>query len=271
VYVSNETNAASIVDFDNLTITHSKTPVVFASDFYPFGLQYNTFTRNYSEPVRYKFQEQEHDDATRWIAFKWRNHDPTIGRFFNIDPLSEKYLYNSTYAFSENKVVAHREIEGLESSYNMAAENFKNQMEYAGKKYDKYIGKPLQKFASTVGNAIATAWTSLDKYAFSDEPPQVTPRDAPTQPDGNDNRQADGTPEFNPNEKEGGKDGDNTFTTKGGQELKPNKDEDGKSNVKELENTSKQPKPDSVKKVIVFPDGTIIEKTVVNPDKQKKE
>lgn len=50
-----------------------------------------------------------------WDSFKWRNHKPDIGRFFNIDPLAEKYYYNSPYAFSENKVVAHVELEGLES------------------------------------------------------------------------------------------------------------------------------------------------------------
>ena len=46
---------------------------------------------------------------------------PDVGRFFNIDPLSEKYPFNSTYAFSENKVVAHREIEGLEAEYIMSS------------------------------------------------------------------------------------------------------------------------------------------------------
>lgn len=48
------------------------------------------------------------------MSFKWRNHDPAIGRFFNVDPLAAKYVYNSPYAFSENHVVAHRELEGLE-------------------------------------------------------------------------------------------------------------------------------------------------------------
>ncbi len=47
---------------------------------------------------------------------------PDIGRFFNVDPLSEKYVYNSTYAFSENKVISHRELEGLEA---IPADNFK--------------------------------------------------------------------------------------------------------------------------------------------------
>ncbi|MBM6498162.1 hypothetical protein H9X54_002470 [Flavobacterium macrobrachii] len=33
----------------------------------------------------------------------------------NIDPLAAKYPYNSTYAFSENKVVMYNELEGLET------------------------------------------------------------------------------------------------------------------------------------------------------------
>lgn len=40
---------------------------------------------------------------------------PDIGRFFNIDPLAEKYTHNSTYAFSENRVIDARELEGLEA------------------------------------------------------------------------------------------------------------------------------------------------------------
>jgi RHS repeat-associated protein len=103
------------VHFDDFTIYHGKTNVIYSSNYYPFGLSYSEFNRSFSQKTKYKFQKQELDESTGWYAFKWRNHDPTIGRFFNIDPLSEKYLYNSTYAFSENKVVAHVELEGLES------------------------------------------------------------------------------------------------------------------------------------------------------------
>jgi RHS repeat-associated protein len=62
------------------------------------------------------FQDQEYEQETGWVKFKWRNHQPEIGRFFNVDPLAEDYYYNSPYAFSENKVVAHIELEGLESA-----------------------------------------------------------------------------------------------------------------------------------------------------------
>jgi len=62
------------------------------------------------------FQGQEHIDDLdlEWDSFKWRNHQPEIGRFFNIDPLTDEYVYNSPYAFAENRVVSGRELEGLE-------------------------------------------------------------------------------------------------------------------------------------------------------------
>jgi hypothetical protein len=44
-----------------------------------------------------------------------------FGRWVLIDPLGEKYTYQSHYNFSENKVVAHRELEGLEA---IPADNF---------------------------------------------------------------------------------------------------------------------------------------------------
>jgi RHS repeat-associated protein len=85
-------------------------------DYYPFGLTFNSYQRENSVPNKWKFQGQEHVDdlGLNWDSFKWRNHQPDIGRFFNIDPLASKYVYNSPYAFSENRVINGRELEGLE-------------------------------------------------------------------------------------------------------------------------------------------------------------
>lgn len=41
-------------------------------------------------------------------------HDPRIGRFFSVDPLYKNFPWNSTYAFSENRVIDGMELEGLE-------------------------------------------------------------------------------------------------------------------------------------------------------------
>lgn len=43
-------------------------------------------------------------------------HDPRIGRFLSIDPLVKKYPYWTPYAFSGNRVIDSRELEGLEPS-----------------------------------------------------------------------------------------------------------------------------------------------------------
>jgi RHS repeat-associated protein len=105
------------VYFDDFKVEHTKSPVIQTDEYYPFGLTFNSYQRESSVLNRIKFQSQEHIDDLNlgWDSFKWRNHQPDIGRFFNVDPLSEKYVYNSVYAFSENKVTSHRELEGLEA------------------------------------------------------------------------------------------------------------------------------------------------------------
>jgi RHS repeat-associated protein len=90
------------------------------NDYYPFGMVFlkdENITPVYDPlaiPYNYKFQEQELQE-TGFYSFKWRQYMPDVGRFFNIDPLSEKYAYQSHYNFSENKVTSHRELEGLEA------------------------------------------------------------------------------------------------------------------------------------------------------------
>jgi RHS repeat-associated protein len=119
VYVSNETPNIDVF-FDNLQITHTRGPILSEDHYYPFGLTMAGISSKAAGSLDNKertFQEQRFDDdlGLNWVQFKWRNHDSQIGRFVEIDPLSEKYEYNSTYAFSENKVTSHVELEGLES------------------------------------------------------------------------------------------------------------------------------------------------------------
>jgi hypothetical protein len=81
------------------------------------------------------------DLGLNWDSFKWRNHQPDIGRFFNVDPLAEKYYYNSPYAFSENKVVAHVEIEGLEAAEYLLKQEIQKKADYVMTKYDQAVEK----------------------------------------------------------------------------------------------------------------------------------
>jgi RHS repeat-associated protein len=81
------------------------------------GLRYNSYARGNSLTNKSKlFQGQEHIDdlGLNWDSFRYRNHQPDIGRFFSVDPLADEYVYNSPYAFAENKLGLGIELEGLE-------------------------------------------------------------------------------------------------------------------------------------------------------------
>nr|WP_199001718.1 DUF6443 domain-containing protein [Flavobacterium sp. ASV13] len=106
----------------NIRISYAKNPqtqvleIIEENNYYPFGLKHKGYNSYLATNNKYKYQGQERQDelSLNWDSFKWRNYDYAIGRFMCIDPLAEKYTYNSTYAFQENKMGLGRELEGLE-------------------------------------------------------------------------------------------------------------------------------------------------------------
>ncbi|WP_143032150.1 hypothetical protein [Tenacibaculum sp. MAR_2009_124] len=96
------------------------TPEVIAyNDYYPFGM-FVPNRHGQADSYRYGFQGQEKDDEIKGegnsINYKFRMHDPRVGRFFAVDPLFKDYAYNSPYSFSENRVIDATELEGLEKA-----------------------------------------------------------------------------------------------------------------------------------------------------------
>lgn len=108
-----------------------------------------------AESYRFGFQGQEMDNEIKGegnsINYKYRVHDPRLGRFLSIDPLAPDYPWNSPYAFSENRVINSIELEGLE-----AIEAYYQWAPYTadGVVTDEEIR------TATTGAAIATAMTA---------------------------------------------------------------------------------------------------------------
>ncbi|MBU2019658.1 MAG: hypothetical protein KJ941_08430 [Bacteroidetes bacterium] len=90
--------------------------VASVSDYSPFGVQLDGRTQG--NQGRFGFQGQESDDEIKGngnsVNYKYRMHDPRVGRFFAVDPLADKYPHYSTYGFSGNHVINSVELEGLE-------------------------------------------------------------------------------------------------------------------------------------------------------------
>ncbi|WP_417266701.1 RHS repeat-associated core domain-containing protein [Brumimicrobium sp.] len=118
---------------------------------------------------RYGFQGQEKDDEVKGegnsINYKYRMHDPRIGRFFAVDPLAPKYPHNSPYAFSENNVIHAIELEGLEK---WELSNGRTYMEtFYGPFSNEYIDEQQGRVDEYEGVRQQTAQI-IEKVEFSD-------------------------------------------------------------------------------------------------------
>ena len=72
-----------------------------------------------AQDYTYGFNGQEQDTELLGgaVSFKYRIHDPRIGRFLSVDPLAPEYPWNSSYAFAENQVISSIDLEGAEAEY----------------------------------------------------------------------------------------------------------------------------------------------------------
>ncbi|MBC7946551.1 MAG: hypothetical protein H7Y42_01635, partial [Chitinophagaceae bacterium] len=119
IYVSNTTKDIDVF-FDNLQVTHIKGALLEETHYYPFGLAMagissKVLKGNYPENKK-KFVAQDFDAdlGLNLYQFKYRNHDPQIGRFVEIDPLADDYEHNGTYNYAENRPIDGIDLEGLE-------------------------------------------------------------------------------------------------------------------------------------------------------------
>lgn len=116
--VLSDKNSGNDVDNDSI-VDYYDAVVLSSTDYFPFGsvMPGRSFSANL---YRYGFQGQEKDDEIKGngnsVNFKFRMYDPRLGRFFSVDPLASRYVWNSPYAFSENSVINAVELEGLEKS-----------------------------------------------------------------------------------------------------------------------------------------------------------
>ncbi|PIF00429.1 MAG: hypothetical protein CR994_06640 [Maribacter sp.] len=104
-------------------------------NYYPFGLQHKGYNGNIqgveNNHFTYQGQELTEDLGLNVHEWRYRMSDPAIGRFWQVDPLAEDFMYNSTYAFQENKLGIGVELEGLEvSRHEWLDENGQNNIRY---------------------------------------------------------------------------------------------------------------------------------------------
>lgn len=146
--------------------------VLTYNDYYPFG---SLMPGRYSggNSYRYSFQGQESDGEIKGegnsVNYKYRMHDPRLGRFLSVDPLAPDYPHNSPYAFSENRVIDMVELEGLEMAVPAGVNRVGTQIKRATESsindmsnYFSGMGKGISNLFSGKGQKAGTILTKKD-------------------------------------------------------------------------------------------------------------
>lgn len=115
VYLSYDDNSNNPVYFDDFKVTQTKTNIVQYNEYYPYGMQSNTsWTR--SDVTGNKFLGNggtEVNTTTGLYDLAYRNYDPAIGRFMQVDPLAHKNSSTSPFVYSLNNPVYFNDPTGL--------------------------------------------------------------------------------------------------------------------------------------------------------------
>lgn len=122
IYVSNRSDQT--VYFDNLVISLTAGNIIEENHYYPFGLKIaaicskklgdageGALKNNYL----YNDKELFDDGGLNWYDYGFRNYDPQIGRFPQLDPLTDSYPELTPYQYAGDEPISNIDIDGLES------------------------------------------------------------------------------------------------------------------------------------------------------------
>jgi RHS repeat-associated protein len=131
------------------------------------------YCQNSTLRYRYGFQGQESDDEVKGagnsVNYKYRMHDPRVGRFFAVDSKQSDFPWNSSYAFSENRVIDGLELEGLEKilhhDYNPESKKFvATHMEVNNLYTTNYNAYHYKNPDGQVNKSIAKSWEGNARF-----------------------------------------------------------------------------------------------------------
>jgi RHS repeat-associated protein len=127
IYLGNNTQNL-FTYFDNLNITHTHSPIVEETHYYPFGLTIagisskaaNALKNKHKFNVGSKLENEEFSDGSglEIYDFNARIYDAQIGRFMQMDPLADIAEGYSPYIYTNNNPTNFNDPSGLSDEKN---------------------------------------------------------------------------------------------------------------------------------------------------------
>ncbi len=99
---------------DNVRLSYTKNDtgnleIIEEKNYYPFGLThkgYNNIVSSYGNSTAkllgFGGKEEQNELGLEWLDFGWRNYDPEISRWMNIDPMTDKREWLTPYQYVQN-------------------------------------------------------------------------------------------------------------------------------------------------------------------------
>lgn len=129
IYLSNENPTPVEVYFDDFKVTHTKSPVIQTDDYYPFGLTFNSYSKENSIVNEYTFigKERQNELGLDWLDYGNRFLDPQIARWHSKDPVAESYFSFSLYNYVRNNPILRIDPNG---KWDVTVHVYKNREQY---------------------------------------------------------------------------------------------------------------------------------------------
>ncbi|QOI97317.1 MAG: RHS repeat-associated core domain-containing protein [Flammeovirgaceae bacterium] len=141
---------------NDITVTHTPSPIVSSSDYFAFGLQHTTGERAGVYEQRYLYNGKELQDELNvgWLDYGARMYMPEIGRWGVVDPLAEKGFRFSPYIYCANNSIRYLDPDGMW---------FDDKNEKRAQKIEKKIGKKAEGLGKKVDKLKAKGKDFSDK------------------------------------------------------------------------------------------------------------
>lgn len=174
-YVYNYTDHLGNVRLSYQKATDGTLQVLEENNYYPFGLKHTGYNQNTAsiKSVReynYKYNGKELQDEFNINLYDYgaRNYDPAIGRWFNIDPLAEKYASLTPYNYVNNNPNVFVDYDGKD--FGLTIDHDKKTIVFSANYYTNSIDyKSINNFISALNqwNNYTGTYETSDKIEYS--------------------------------------------------------------------------------------------------------